>query len=126
MKTKYNHKNAHLNLKWKCDLDRSVVEDNCEERGWERVEDQEDNTWNFCWASVAMKRNVFNPRFKVRLNDNQLINHFPNHIELTRKDLLIKNMKRLKGDGEIITVSVQFRFGLVGVPSFGISNTPLT
>ena len=42
MKTKFAHKNAHLQLKWKCDLDRSVIEDNCEERGWERVEEPDD------------------------------------------------------------------------------------
>ncbi len=30
--------------------------------------------------------------------DNQLINHFPNHIELTRKDLMVKNIKRYQRD----------------------------
>lgn len=102
MKTKYVHRNAHLNIKWKCDLDRSVIEDNCEERGWERIEDPDDTKWNFYWASVAMIRTIFNPRYKVRLNDNQIINHFPNHFELTRKDLLVKNIKRLKQDGDFI------------------------
>jgi hypothetical protein len=33
---------------------------------------------------------------KMHLNDWQRINHFPNHYELTRKDLLIKNLKRAK------------------------------
>ena len=32
----------------------------------------------------------------LRLNDRQRVNHFPNHIELTRKDLMAKNMKRMK------------------------------
>eukprot|EP00983_Pelagomonas_calceolata_P083842 1156241-Pelagomonas_calceolata.AAC.3 len=32
----------------------------------------------------------------MHLNDWQRINHFPNHYELTRKDLLIKNLKRAK------------------------------
>lgn len=105
MKTKYVHKNAHLSIKWKCDLDRSVIEDNCEERGWERVEDPDDPNWNFYWASIAMIRQIFNPRFKMRLNDNQLINHFPNHMELTRKDLLVKNIKRLRSEGEFITMA---------------------
>ncbi len=72
MKTKFVHKNAHLQLKWKCDLDRSVIEENCEERGWERVEDPDDFSWNFYWASIGMIRNIFNPRYKLRLNDNQL------------------------------------------------------
>ncbi len=33
---------------------------------------------------------------KVHLTEWQRINHFPNHYELTRKDLLIKNLKRTK------------------------------
>lgn len=32
----------------------------------------------------------------IRLNDHQVINHFPNHYELTRKDLMVKNLKRYK------------------------------
>jgi hypothetical protein len=32
----------------------------------------------------------------VHLHDWQRINHFPNHYELTRKDLLIKNLKRAR------------------------------
>jgi Tubulin-tyrosine ligase family len=43
----------------------------------------------------------------MRLDPHQLINHFPNHNELTRKDLLAKNMKRYQkslrkeGDGSL-------------------------
>lgn len=31
---------------------------------------------------------------------NRLINHFPNHYELSRKDLLVKNIKRYRKDLE--------------------------
>lgn len=34
------------------------------------------------------------------MNDNQIINHFPNHYELTRKDLLVKNIKRYRKELE--------------------------
>ena len=30
----------------------------------------------------------------------RVINHFPNHYELTRKDLLVKNIKRYRKDLE--------------------------
>ena len=30
-----------------------------------------------------------------RLNDHQVVNHFPNHYELTKKDCMVKNLKRL-------------------------------
>lgn len=48
------------------------------------------------------KRHMFLDRWihheldKMHLNDWQRVNHFPNHYELTRKDLLIKNLKRAK------------------------------
>ena len=29
-----------------------------------------------------------------RLQDHQRVNHYPNHVELTRKDLMSKNLKR--------------------------------
>ena len=32
----------------------------------------------------------------IRLSDDQIINHFPNHYELTRKDLMVKNIKRFR------------------------------
>ena len=38
--------------------------------------------------------------FAYRLSDDQIINHFPNHYELTRKDLMVKNIKRFRKDLE--------------------------
>lgn len=31
MKSKYNHKNAHLDIKWKSDINKSVIIENFEE-----------------------------------------------------------------------------------------------
>lgn len=39
---------------------------------------------------------IHNELNQLHLHDWQRINHFPNHQELTRKDLLIKNLKRTK------------------------------
>jgi hypothetical protein len=39
---------------------------------------------------------IHNELDKIHLHDWQRINHFPNHQELTRKDLLIKNLLRTK------------------------------
>lgn len=44
---------------------------------------------------VALKKDA-----GVRLHDGQIINHFPNHYELTRKDLMVKNIKRYKKELE--------------------------
>ncbi len=35
-----------------------------------------------------------------RLGDSQIINHFPNNVELTRKDLMVKNFKRYRKELE--------------------------
>ena len=34
------------------------------------------------------------------VNFIRLLNHFPNHLELTRKDLMVKNIKRFRKDME--------------------------
>ena len=50
--------------------------------------------------SVQTIRNVFSVDTGYRLSDEQMVNHFPNHYELTRKDLMIKNIKRYRKDME--------------------------
>ncbi len=47
-------------------------------------------------GTAAPRRWIHHELDKMHLNDWQRINHFPNHYELTRKDLLIKNLKRAK------------------------------
>lgn len=122
-------------LKWKTDLEKSVVTLNFDRRGWVRQDgdstrlEQSQSTpglpvqtlnaqgqmssqntgpygnalnatydWNIYWASVQTVKQIFGldggDNKAVRLNDQQILNHFPNHFELTRKDLLVKNIKR--------------------------------
>lgn len=50
--------------------------------------------------SIQTIRNVFSVDTGYRLSDDQLVNHFPNHYELTRKDLMIKNIKRYRKELE--------------------------
>ena len=38
------------------------------------------------WASVHNVRGLFNAEGSKRLREGQVVNHFPNHYELTRKD----------------------------------------
>ena len=40
------------------------------------------------------------PDSGIRLSDSQIINHFPNHLELTKKDLMVKHIKRYRKDLE--------------------------
>ena len=80
------------------DIDKSVIIGNFEKRGWVSVGPDDD--WQFYWASTQTCRNLFAVDSGYRMNDFQTINHFPNHYELTRKDLMVKNLKRYRRDLE--------------------------
>nr|XP_028584574.1 probable tubulin polyglutamylase TTLL1 isoform X2 [Podarcis muralis] len=85
-------------VKWVTDIEKSVLINNFEKRGWVQVSENED--WNFYWMSVQTIRNVFSVETGYRLSDDQIVNHFPNHYELTRKDLMVKNIKRYRKELE--------------------------
>ena len=85
-------------IRWRTDFDKSVIVANFEVRGW--VHATNDVDWNFYWASTGSASHWFNPESGQRLADDQVINHFPNHSELTRKDLMVKNLKRYRKDVE--------------------------
>jgi tubulin polyglutamylase TTLL1 len=80
-------------LKWKSDMEKNVVVQNFERRGFSKAA-ADDPEWNLYWANVNTVKIIFNPDTGYRLGDMQLINHYPNHFELTRKDLMVKNVKR--------------------------------
>ncbi|CAL8084000.1 unnamed protein product [Calicophoron daubneyi] len=85
-------------IKFATDTEKSVINGNCEARGW--ILTSPDDDWNFFWASVQSIRTIFNSDTCYRLSDNQIVNHFPNHFELTRKDLMVKNIKRYRRELE--------------------------
>ncbi|KAM9829983.1 putative tubulin polyglutamylase TTLL9 isoform 1-T1 [Syngnathus typhle] len=57
--------------------------------GW--IEDDEE--WDFHWCDVGWLRENFDHSF---MEDHVRVNHFPNNYELTRKDFMLKNLKRFK------------------------------
>lgn len=67
-------------LKYRSEFEKIVVLANLEKRGFRRIKDG--MNWNFFWATVGTVSFIFNPDNQIRLNDYQIINHFPNHIEL--------------------------------------------
>ncbi|XP_039456515.1 probable tubulin polyglutamylase TTLL1 isoform X1 [Oreochromis aureus] len=85
-------------VKWVTDIEKSVLINNFEKREWIQVTENDD--WNFYWMSIQTIRNVFSVDTGYRLSDDQMVNHFPNHYELTRKDLMIKNIKRYRKELE--------------------------
>jgi tubulin polyglutamylase TTLL9 len=49
--------------------------------------------WDFFWADVQWIRECFD---HTHLADHQRVNHFRNHYELTKKNLMYKNIKRMR------------------------------
>ncbi|KAI8901815.1 putative tubulin polyglutamylase TTLL1 [Globomyces pollinis-pini] len=86
-----------MTIKWYTDMEKSALLTNFEKRGWQKGTEDD---WNFYWAGVGNFRMIMSPESGYRLSDNQIINHFPNHLELTKKDLLVKNIKRYRKDLE--------------------------
>ena len=76
-------------IRFKTNL-RNTVLHVMKDRGWKETESETE--WDFYWADIHW---VFNEYDKFYMHENQRINHFRNHYELTRKDLLVKNVKRM-------------------------------
>ena len=79
-------------LRFKTDFGNcEVVLANLKRRGWEHIPSSDlDDDWDIYWASASTIKDI---NFH-RLGPAQRINHFPNHSELTRKDLMVKNIRR--------------------------------
>ncbi|OWR46549.1 hypothetical protein KGM_204353 [Danaus plexippus plexippus] len=80
------------------DFEKSIVINTFLRRRWRQVSPDED--WNIYWSNTLNCRNIFSHDIGYRLKDNQLINHFPNHYELVRKDLLARNINRYRKELE--------------------------
>lgn len=70
---------------------RNVIYDVLRARGWQQTES--DTEWDVAWVDKDWIRENFD---SLHLSEHQRINHFRNHYELTRKDNLIKNLKRMQ------------------------------
>jgi len=73
-----------------CSLRNTIYDALRNRPGW--VETDSDTDFDFAWADVPWMRQNFDG---LRLDETQRINHFRNHYELTRKDLMVKNLKRM-------------------------------
>eukprot|EP00931_Biecheleriopsis_adriatica_P076601 TRINITY_DN50293_c0_g1_i1.p1 TRINITY_DN50293_c0_g1~~TRINITY_DN50293_c0_g1_i1.p1 ORF type:complete len:534 (+),score=112.57 TRINITY_DN50293_c0_g1_i1:142-1743(+) len=73
------------------DSEYNTIYDVLRSRGWKETDI--DNEWHIFWTDKDWIHSFFD---KIHLDPHQHVNHFLNHYELTRKDLLVKNMKRMK------------------------------
>ncbi|CAD8151553.1 unnamed protein product [Paramecium octaurelia] len=86
---KEHYANHYSNLKFKTSF-RNCILEAFKRRLWKETEGDD---WDIMWAEKEWIHEVLD---HTHLQANQKINHFRNHYELTRKDLMIKNFKRYK------------------------------
>ena len=91
---------GYSRVRLRAEGERAAVEGAARSVGWDRWSQEGRGDWNVWWASPALARQALQPEHGVRLTDSQLVSHFPNHQELTRKDLMAKNVRRYTKDLE--------------------------
>eukprot|EP00927_Polykrikos_kofoidii_P074103 TRINITY_DN70067_c0_g1_i1.p1 TRINITY_DN70067_c0_g1~~TRINITY_DN70067_c0_g1_i1.p1 ORF type:complete len:513 (-),score=66.54 TRINITY_DN70067_c0_g1_i1:140-1588(-) len=75
-------------VKFKCSFHNTIY-DVLKARGFKETDAELD--WDLFWCDKEWIHEVFD---HIHLQSHQRVNHFRNHFELTRKDLLVKNIKR--------------------------------
>ncbi|KAG7302939.1 hypothetical protein JYU34_012932 [Plutella xylostella] len=89
---------SHRKVSFCTDFENSLVINQFKSRGWKQVCPLDE--WNIYWSNSMSCRMLFRTPAVFKFKDHQLINHFPNHHELVRKDLLVKNVKRYRKELE--------------------------
>eukprot|EP00440_Ansanella_granifera_P016875 gb/GFBE01018337.1/.p1 GENE.gb/GFBE01018337.1/~~gb/GFBE01018337.1/.p1 ORF type:complete len:480 (+),score=126.79 gb/GFBE01018337.1/:1-1440(+) len=75
-------------VKFRCSFHNTIY-DVLKARGFKETEGETD--WDLFWCDKEWIHDAFD---HTHLQSHQRVNHFRNHFELTRKDLLVKNIKR--------------------------------
>ncbi|NXC46139.1 TTLL9 polyglutamylase, partial [Penelope pileata] len=78
-------------VRFKCGLSGPVLDVLRCRPGWQQARDEEE--WDFFWCDVSWLRENFDHTY---MEDHVRICHFRNHYELSRKNYLVKNLKRFR------------------------------
>lgn len=70
---------------------RNTIYDVFRARGWRETDS--DTDWDVAWVDVGWIRDNMDA---MHFEEHQRINHFRNHFELTRKDSMYKNLRRMQ------------------------------
>eukprot|EP00761_Pharyngomonas_kirbyi_P008959 gb/GECH01008973.1/.p1 GENE.gb/GECH01008973.1/~~gb/GECH01008973.1/.p1 ORF type:complete len:439 (+),score=124.47 gb/GECH01008973.1/:1-1317(+) len=72
-----------------------------EARGWREYEEGEEENWNLWWRNTRLSADYIK-----KARTNEFFNHFPKSTEITRKDLLLRHLRKSKGIfGSIYNIS---------------------
>eukprot|EP00392_Amoebophrya_sp_AT5.2_P011035 g11110.t1 len=83
----------HQAIKFRCAKLHRVTDGHESSSHYNTIYDELKQDWHIFWAD---KDWIHSELEKVHLEPHQRVNHFRNHYELTRKDLLAKNVKRYR------------------------------
>ncbi|KTG07085.1 hypothetical protein cypCar_00028088, partial [Cyprinus carpio] len=78
-------------IRYRCGLTNTIQDVLNQRPGWVEVKD--DGEWDFNWCDVGWLRENFDHSY---MEEHVRISHFRNHYELTRKNLMVKNLKRYR------------------------------
>lgn len=88
-KKQKNRQISKRSIKFKS-LFKNTIYDVLKDRGFEETTEDD---WSLFWVNKKFMYNTFNT---IHFEQHQRVNHFRTFYELTRKDLLIKNLKKKK------------------------------
>ncbi|CAI9715450.1 probable tubulin polyglutamylase TTLL9 isoform X13 [Octopus vulgaris] len=86
-----NSKLPERQIRFRCGIQNTVFDVLQARAGWQEVVSEED--WDFFWCDREFSKDNYTGLY---LHEHQRMLHFRNHHELTRKNLMVKNLKRLK------------------------------
>ncbi|XP_065675366.1 probable tubulin polyglutamylase TTLL9 isoform X4 [Hydra vulgaris] len=78
-------------IRFRCAMQNTIYDVLKNRKGW--VEASSDGDWDFIWSDKCGIHEIYDNQY---LDEHVKLNHFRNHYELTRKNLMAKNLKRLK------------------------------
>ena len=78
-------------IRFRCGMQNTIYDVLKNRIGW--VEASVDGEWDFIWSDKCGIMEIYDNQY---LEEHVKLNHFRNHYELTRKNLMAKNLKRLK------------------------------
>ncbi|XP_074067951.1 putative tubulin polyglutamylase TTLL9 isoform X2 [Macrotis lagotis] len=78
-------------IRFKCSVMNTLMDVLRHRPGWVEVKDE--GEWDFYWCDVSWLRENFD---HIYMDEHVRISHFRNHYELTRKNYMVKNLKRFR------------------------------
>ena len=88
---------ARETIRWRCHFRNTIYDVFKSKKGWKEMPRDEDGgytdsmEWDIVWSDRSWVAQNFDG---MRLEEWQRVNHFRNNYELTRKDHMVKNLKR--------------------------------